>query len=265
MNLKEIIVVSLENYAENMRLTVPFLVPTIFITAFIYLTNLDLGLAIELKALLNLDNLLSMLQNVNLNIEMKIFISYFSIYLLLLIFGAGIDIGFLKKEIEEETSLEKGIKESYKSFLALILLSVFYFLLVYLMFSVLPRTYFYGGIFILTFFFLYTFPSIILDNNNFIPAIFRSVQRIVESPIKSIFIYILSLFFLFLSLISLFYELIYFPIILMFILPLIINFITLSYLQEEKEGEKCPECGGILEEYDGMFICTQCGAEYVYE
>jgi len=262
MNLKEIILVSLENYAENMRLVVPFLVPTIFITAFIYITNLDLGLTAEL---LHWGSLTSVLQNVRLNIEMSLFIPYFSVYLLLLIFGAGIDIGFLKREIEEEASLEKGIKESYKSFLTLFLLSVFYFLLIYLLFSILSKLYFLVGVFILSFFFLYTFPSIIFDKNNFIPAIFQSVQKILENPVKSVVIYFLSLFLLFLSIISIFYDILYFPLILMFVMPLIINFITLSYLKEEKEEEKCPECGGALEEHDGRFICTQCGAEYVYE
>ena len=262
MNLKETIVVSLENYADNLQLTLPFLVPTVFMTLFIYITDISLNLSIEMLS--DPEEIIATLRELSLNIRTEILLPYLSVYILLLIFGMGIDIGFIKREIEGESSLEGGIRESYGSFSTLFLLSVFYFLVIYLLFSILPEFYFFAGIFIITFLFLYTFPSIIFEKNNFIPAIFDSVHFISEYPLKSLAVYLLSLVLLFLSFITVFYDIMYFPLALMFVLPLIANFITLSYLREEKE-ERCPECGGILREHEGILVCTECGAEYVYE
>ncbi|MCD6147893.1 hypothetical protein J7J18_00800, partial [bacterium] len=111
MNLKETIVVSLENYADNLQLTLPFLVPTVFMTLFIYITDISLNLSIEMLS--DPEEIIATLRELSLNIRTEILLPYLSVYILLLIFGMGIVMGFIKREIEGESSLEEGIRESY--------------------------------------------------------------------------------------------------------------------------------------------------------
>ncbi|MEA1994235.1 MAG: hypothetical protein U9N35_07590 [Euryarchaeota archaeon] len=260
MNLKETLIISLENYVENIGLVLPFVVPTGFITGFIYLTDLDIGLSPPSA----IGDIPAALRDLSVDIRTELVLVYGVVYLLLMVLGIGIDIGYIKKEIVEQPSLAKGTRESYPHFLTMILLSVFYFLITYLLFSLMSGVYFYGSVIVLTLFFLYTFPSIVIDGCNFIPSLFLSTGRVLTEPVKAVSIYLLSLLLLLLSLVSAFYDILYFPIFLMVFLPLIANFITLSYVEKE-EGVECPECGGVLEEHEGTFKCAECGAEYVYE
>ncbi len=265
MDLKETLLVSLINYAENLQILVPFIVPTLFMTGFIYITGVETGVAFELKMLVRWETLISALRDITFPLELRMLLLYLSTYLLFLLFSVGVTIGYIKEEIEGVSSLEKATRVAYKSFLPFVLLLIFYALLAYLTISLLPGKYAHITIFAFTFFFLYTLPSIVLDENNFIPAFLESVRRVTEIPFRSFVVYMSSLFLLILSVVIVFYELLYFPLMMMFVLPLVANIITLSYLREEEEEVQCPECGGVLEAYDDRFVCTECGAEYVYE